>query len=131
LVCPWAMLVYPRGGCAYLLSHWSTSLKQIWSQHLVARVPSWFLSATWCGEAVCRLGVCSVEVLLLLGGFFCQVWLQHLSMIFDLWSSRCLLPLCSCHLGSFFNSHCRNKITLLTILLVLAYYEWDYVLVIT
>jgi hypothetical protein len=32
--------------------------------------------------------------------FFCQVWLQHLSKVFDLWSSHCLLPPCSSHLGS-------------------------------
>jgi hypothetical protein len=33
--------------------------------------------------------------------FFCQVWLQRLSNIFDLQSSGCLLPFSSCHLGSF------------------------------
>jgi hypothetical protein len=32
--------------------------------------------------------------------FFCQVWLQHLSKVFDLWSSLCLLPPCSRHLCS-------------------------------
>jgi hypothetical protein len=32
--------------------------------------------------------------------FFCQVWLQSLSKIFDLWSSCCLHPPSSCHLGS-------------------------------
>jgi hypothetical protein len=32
--------------------------------------------------------------------FFCQVWLQHLSKILDLWSSCCLLPLSSHDLGS-------------------------------
>jgi hypothetical protein len=30
--------------------------------------------------------------LLLLCGFFCQVWLQHLSKSFHLWTSCCLLP---------------------------------------
>jgi hypothetical protein len=55
----------------------------------------------WHGEALCGLGVWSVRVLLLLGGFFfCQVWLQNLSKIFDLWSSCCLLPPSSHHLGS-------------------------------
>jgi hypothetical protein len=32
--------------------------------------------------------------------FFCQMWLQNLSKIFDLWSSCCLLPPSSHHLGS-------------------------------
>jgi hypothetical protein len=31
--------------------------------------------------------------------FFCQVWLQSLSKMFDLLSSRCLLPPSSRHLG--------------------------------
>jgi hypothetical protein len=38
------------------------------------------------------LGVRGVGVLLFLVAFFCQVWLQHPSKIFDLWSS-CFLPL--------------------------------------
>jgi hypothetical protein len=50
-----------------------------------------------------RLGVQGVEVLILLGVFFCQVWLQHFSKIFDLWSSRCLLLHSSCHLDSSFS----------------------------
>jgi hypothetical protein len=53
-----------------------------------------------------RLGVQGVKVLLLLGGFFCQVWLQHLSKIFDLWRSRCLLPPSSHHLGSIWIFFC-------------------------
>jgi hypothetical protein len=40
-----------------------------------------------------------VGVLLLLGVFFCQVWLHRFSKIFDLRSSHCLLPPSSCHLG--------------------------------
>jgi hypothetical protein len=31
--------------------------------------------------------------------YFCYEWLQHLSKIFDLWSSCCLLPPSSRHLG--------------------------------
>jgi hypothetical protein len=46
------------------------------------------------------LGVQGVRFFILLGGFFCQVWLQHLSKIFDLWSSHCLLLPSSHHLGS-------------------------------
>jgi hypothetical protein len=52
------------------------------------------------GEPLCRLGGWGVGVLLLLGGFFCQGWLERLSKIVDLWSSRCLLPPSSRHLGS-------------------------------
>jgi hypothetical protein len=32
--------------------------------------PSWFLSVMWSGEALCRLGVWDVRVLLLLGVFY-------------------------------------------------------------
>jgi hypothetical protein len=61
---------------------------------------------------LCRLGIQGVRVLLLHGSFFCQVWLQHLSKIFDLWSSRCLLPPSSRHLGSLMASHfCSNDST--------------------
>jgi hypothetical protein len=34
-----------------LLTCWSVSPKQIWSQHLVVWEPSWFFSVTWHGEA--------------------------------------------------------------------------------
>jgi hypothetical protein len=44
-----------------------------------------------------QLGVQSVEVLILLGVFFCQEWLQHLSKIFDLQSS--------CHLLLYYSRH--------------------------
>jgi hypothetical protein len=84
---------------ACLLSCWSMSPKQVWSQHLQAQEPSCFLSVTWYGKALHRLGAQGVGVLLILGGFSCQVWLHHLSMIFDLQSSH-LLPSSSHHLGS-------------------------------
>jgi hypothetical protein len=84
----------------YLLTCWSASPKQFWSQHLAAQEPSCFLSVVWHVEALWGLGVQGVRVLLILGGFFCQVWLQCFSKIFDLWSSRCLPPPSSCHLGS-------------------------------
>jgi hypothetical protein len=42
----------------------------------------------WHGEALYGLGVQGVEVLILLGALFLQVWLQNLSKIFDLQSSR-------------------------------------------
>jgi hypothetical protein len=84
-----------RVQCAtYLLTCWSMSPRL-----LVAQKPSWCLSVTWCGEALCVLGVWGVGVLLLLGDFSCQVWLQSLSKIFALWSSCYLLPPSSCHLG--------------------------------
>jgi hypothetical protein len=67
---------------AYLLSCWSASTKQVWNWHLAVQDHSWFLSVIWHREALCRLGVQGVEVLLLLGVFFfCQVWLQLLSKI--------------------------------------------------
>jgi hypothetical protein len=65
-------------------------LKQTLNQCLVARLPSWFLSVMWHGEALCRLEVQSVRVLLILGGFSCQVWIQHLRKIFDLQISSSL-----------------------------------------
>jgi hypothetical protein len=55
---------------AYLLTCWSESPKQIWSRHLLAQEPSWFLSVTWCGEALCGLWAQGVGVLLLLDGVF-------------------------------------------------------------
>jgi hypothetical protein len=64
-----AMLVYPRG-TAYLLTCWSVSPKRVWSWCLVVWEPSCFLSVMWCGEAVYRLGVQGVRVLILLGSFF-------------------------------------------------------------
>jgi hypothetical protein len=55
---------------AYLLTCWSVSPKQIWSQHLAVQEPSCFLSGTWHGDPLCGLGVQAVRFLLLLGGFF-------------------------------------------------------------
>jgi hypothetical protein len=88
--------------CAvYLLTCWFSFPKQAWSQCLAVWEPSCFLSVMCHGEALYGLGVWGVRVLLLLGVFFfCQVWLQHLSKIFDLWSSHCLLSPSSYHLGS-------------------------------
>jgi hypothetical protein len=54
---------------AYLLTCWSTSLRQVWSQCLAVWEPL-FLSVTWCGEAFCGLRVRGVGLLLILGGFF-------------------------------------------------------------
>jgi hypothetical protein len=71
--------------CAsYLLTCWSVSPKQVWNQCLAVQEPSWFLSVTWCGEALCRLGVRLSEFcFLFLVGFFLPVWLHRLSKIFD------------------------------------------------
>jgi hypothetical protein len=41
----------------------------------------------WHGEALYGLGVQGDKILILLGPFTCQVWLQHLSKIFDFWHS--------------------------------------------
>jgi hypothetical protein len=46
------------------------SPKQVWSKSLVVWESSYFLSVMWCGEALYRLGVQGVEVLILLGAFF-------------------------------------------------------------
>jgi hypothetical protein len=54
----------------YLLTYWSASPKQAWSRHLVAQNPSCFLSVMCSGEALYRLGVQGVTVLILLCGFF-------------------------------------------------------------
>jgi hypothetical protein len=55
---------------AYLLTCWSASPKQVWSQCLAAREPSCFLSVTWHREALYRLEVQCIRVLILLGVFF-------------------------------------------------------------
>jgi hypothetical protein len=91
----------------YLLTCFSATPKQVWSQHLAAWEPSCFLSVMWHGEALYRLEFQSVIFLILLGGFFCQVWLQRLSKIFYLRCSHCLFLLSSHHLGSsfYFNSN--------------------------
>jgi hypothetical protein len=61
------------------------SPKQVWSWRLVAWEPSCFLSVTWCGEALYRLGVQGFGVLFLfIYFFFCQVWLQQESILFGL-----------------------------------------------
>jgi hypothetical protein len=70
-----AMLVYPRGSCGNtaccLFAHLLACIsKQVWSQHLLAWEPSWFLSVTWHGEALYRLGVWGVGVLLIFAVFF-------------------------------------------------------------
>jgi hypothetical protein len=73
-----AMLVYPRdvwGNTAWCLMLtclvcWM-SPKQVWSQWWQwQRQPTCFPSVTWCGEAFFRLGVQSIEVLILFGALF-------------------------------------------------------------
>jgi hypothetical protein len=76
---------------AYLLTCWSASPKQIWSQHLATWESSWLLSVMWHEEALCGLGVQGV-------GFFAssfyQVWLQCISRFLIYRSlSVCFLPL--------------------------------------
>jgi hypothetical protein len=89
--------------CAtYFLTCWSASPKQVWSQHLAAQEPSCFLSVMCHGKDLCGDEGLVFGVLILLGGFFCQGCLQHLSKILDLWSSRCLFLPSSHHLGSSF-----------------------------
>jgi hypothetical protein len=94
------MLVYPGVAvgiphAAYLLTCWSASPKQIWSQYLAAQGPSWFLSVTWCGEALCGEGVWGVRFLLLLGVFFSAKCVSSISARFLIYRSHavCFLPL--------------------------------------
>jgi hypothetical protein len=54
---------------AYLLTCWSLSRKQVWSQHLTVWGPSCFLSVRWCGEVLYWLKVQGVRFLILLGSF--------------------------------------------------------------
>jgi hypothetical protein len=61
-------------------------------------------SFVWAGGSVCR----SFDSLWWI--FFCQVWLQHLSKIFDLWSSLCLLLPSSHYLG--FPPYCFTHLCL-------------------
>jgi hypothetical protein len=123
----WARVSLSRGLCwlipgvaveiprtAYLLTCWSASPKQVWSQHLEAQEPSCFLSVTRCRQALYGLRVRVSEFWFFLAAFFYQVWLQHLSKIFDLRSSCCLLLPSSHHLGSSpsFQFSCFNWVFL-------------------
>jgi hypothetical protein len=83
---------------AYLLTCWSASPKLVWSRHLVAQEPSCFLRVTWCGDALHRLGVCVVRVLLFLGVFvffFSAKGGSSISARFLIYGAHavCLLPL--------------------------------------
>jgi hypothetical protein len=80
--------------CAFLFIC-QISPNLVWSWHLVAREPSCFLSVMWYGEALYRLGFRVSKFWFSLVFYFCQVWLQCLSKILGLWSSRCLLLHCS------------------------------------
>jgi hypothetical protein len=104
-VCPGGYAVLSQGGCgntAYcLFAHLLVcrmSPKQVWSWCLVAQEPSCFICVTWCGEILYGMGVQGVEALIPLGAFFCLVWLQHLSKVFDSQSSCCLFLHHSHHL---------------------------------
>jgi hypothetical protein len=54
---------------AHLFVCWM-SPKQVWSQHLAAQKASSFLSVMWSGEALYRLGVQAVKILILPFAFF-------------------------------------------------------------
>jgi hypothetical protein len=141
-VYPGAVLAYPRGcwensaWCMVLtcLVCWM-SQKQVWSQWWQLRQwwhPSSFLSVTCCGEAFHRLGVKGVEDLILVGAYFCQVWLQCLRQVLESWSLRYLLPYPSHHLG--FSEICFLTIQLLVFLTCFGYKHlircvvWKYIL---
>jgi hypothetical protein len=84
---------------AYLLTCWSASPQQVWSWHLVAQEHSCFLNVMWCGETLYWMGVWGVGVLLSLGVLFSAKCGSSICKIFDLQSSRCLLPPSSHHFG--------------------------------
>jgi hypothetical protein len=94
------MLVYPKGGyrstaCCLFAHLLVASPKQVWSQCLVAEEPSWFLSVTWHGEALCWLEVWGVRVLLILGVFFPAMCGSSVSARFLIYRAHavCFLPL--------------------------------------
>jgi hypothetical protein len=80
---------------AYLLTCWSVSPKKVWSRHLAVQEPSCLLSVMWCGEALYRLGVRGVRVLLVLGGFFSAKCGSSVSVRFFIYGAHavCFLPL--------------------------------------
>jgi hypothetical protein len=119
-----AMLVYPKVSCRNTVYHLFAHLlvcisQQVCSWYLAVQKPSCFLSIMWCGEALYGLGrFRASEFCFFFLFFFCQVWLQHLSNIFDLWSSRFLLPPSSHLLGfpqtsfkSLWSVNCYNGFT--------------------
>jgi hypothetical protein len=104
-----ALLVYPRGGCGSTTCHLFAHLLVCVSQAglelasgsvgalLVSQCNMVWRSFVQAGGSGCW------EFCFFWWVFFCQVWLQYLSKIFDLRSSCCLLPPSSCHLSiSFF-----------------------------
>jgi hypothetical protein len=100
------LLVYPRGSCGNNMCHLFAHLLVCISQAGL-ELDSGSMGALLfpqCNLAWKNLVWAEVQgfgVLILLGGFvFCQVWLQRLSKIFDLWSACCLLLPSSRHLGS-------------------------------
>jgi hypothetical protein len=62
--------------------------------------PSCFISVLWHQEALYRQGVRALMFWFSFVLYFCQVWIQHLSKVFDSRSSHYLLLHPSHHLGS-------------------------------
>jgi hypothetical protein len=74
-VCPGAMLVYPRGGCGStswrLFAHLLVCVSQAGLKPVSGGKGALrFLSVTWCGEALCQLGLGVSEFCLFLVPFF-------------------------------------------------------------
>jgi hypothetical protein len=61
----------------------------------VVQEPFWFLGVTWHGETLCGLGVWSIGVLLILGGFFSAKCGSSVSARFLIYGAHtfCFLPL--------------------------------------
>jgi hypothetical protein len=103
-VCPGGYAVYPSSGCGntecplfvYLLVCISQAGLELASGGMGALL---FLSVTWYGEALYRLEVQGVTVLIIFGALFLPSVALVSQQDFDFWSSLCLLLHPSCHLG--------------------------------
>jgi hypothetical protein len=84
----------------YLLTCCSASPKQFWSQCLTVWDPSVFSVLCGVEKLYMGWGFKVSGFWFFLEFFSWQVWFQHLSKVFDIWSSHCLLLLSSHHLGS-------------------------------
>jgi hypothetical protein len=103
-----ALLFYPRGDCGNTVCHLFAHLLVCVSQTglelasggmgglLFSHCNVVWRIFVWARDSGCQNFAYSSFF------FFCQLWLQCLSKIFDLWSSCCLLPPSNHHIGSFY-----------------------------
>jgi hypothetical protein len=97
---PWEGFILSRELCwlaqgvlraAYLLTWWSPKPGRSWN--LVKREPSWFLRLTWCGGAVCGLGVEVLEFCLFLVVFPTRCISSISPKVYFRKDAFCFLPL--------------------------------------